>query len=198
MIQQPIKQEQINKIKSFFEDHKEQIAIILIAICLCVVIYSVVHRVTEPKNVPIHTVTEITPQTIKQVIPGVSNSEAKDISRRIEYVHDNTAPTYHYYTVSQEASDKTAEAYAQAQHADNIVKQTKEVSIPNTDQKVIENDYYAINMERKHAVAVGTAYINDKAYGTVSYRNRRTTYTGYYNPSTHEGGASISYEVARW
>ena len=131
-----------------------------------------------------------------------SNSEAKDITRVIERTVVEKAPTHEYFTYSQAAADSQAKEYAKADKADALIKQTDTVPVINSDNKsaaqVIENKYYAVTTERKHAISIGAAAVQDKAYATISYRNRRTTVTAMYNPATHEAGAAVSYEIAKW
>ena len=173
---------------------------IVAAIVIAVVaagIYTYQHSNTDTP--PITTVPATTPATLQQYFPAASKADVKDLSHQITRAKDTQAPTYVYYTTTQAAADKQAQEYA---HADQIVKQTtaKEVKDESgkTTGEVIQNDYYSINLARKHDVKIGAAAVDGTAYATVSYRNRDVEYTGYYNPATHQGGAGVAVTVAKW
>jgi hypothetical protein len=130
--------------------------------------------------------------------PKLSPGDARDISHRIDTVTRTQPPTVQYFTVSQAAADSKAQEIAKADGADKVIKTAKEVPVEGSDKPVIQNDYYAITMNRKHDIKVGAAVIDSKAYASVSYRNRDVEYTAYYNPATQQGGAGISVTVAKW
>lgn len=180
-----------------------------------------IYQKTEP--VPIVTVPNTTPNTLKQEIPELSKSDAQDLSRQIQRTVEQQAPQYHYYTYTQKAADTQAQQYASEQKADKIVKETQYVPIyvngqekdkelveekkPNEnleryekekDNQVIENNYYAINLNRKHSVEVGAKYVHDTTYAAVSYRNRDVRYEVMYAPGKDRWGAGIMVTVAKW
>ena len=66
------------------------------------------------------------------------------------------------------------------------------------ETSVIENDYYAINLERKHRVKAGAAMIDNDAYVTVDYQNRDVEYKAYYSPSAKKVGAGVEVTIAKW
>ena len=195
----------MEKIRKMVYEHKtEAISAAVVLVCIAVAVFIYCNNRREDKAPEVKTLTATTPAEIQRVMPGVSNSEAKDITHVIERTVTEKAPTHEYFTYSQEAADSQAKEYAKADHADALIKQTDVVPVINSDNakqpaaKVIENKYYAVTTERKHAISVGAAAVDQKAYVTLSYRNRRTTVTAMYNPATHEAGAAVSYEVARW
>ena len=195
----------MEKIKNIVREHKtEAISAVIVLICIIVAVFILCNKSEEKKAPEVKTLTATTPAEIQRVMPGVSSSEAKDITRVIERTTIEKAPTHEYFTYSQAAADKTAQEYAKADHADVLIKQTDVVPVINSDNakqpaaQVIENKYYAVQTERKHAISVGAAAVDAKAYATLSYRNRRTTVTAMYNPVTHEAGAAVSYEIAKW
>ena len=163
----------------------------------------------EPTKIT--TVTQTTPNGLKTYFPDMSNSEAKDVSRRIETVKENSAPTYHYVTYTQTAADEKAQGYAINSKADKIVKTTSlvpacdagqqdcsVVTTPTTPTTLYENNYYAINMERKHKIAAGVMSVDGKAYAAVSYTNRDVTATAYTDDFKGINGGSVMYTVAKW
>lgn len=162
----------------------------------------------EKKDPEITSVPEVTKQELREKLPEATESEIKDIDRRIRETKEEKAPTYHYYTKTQEAADEKAREYAREQKADKIIKTTKvkEIEKPgnNDDSKksqkdtVIENDYYAINMERKHNITLGSTYVDHNSYVTASYRNRDVTYTALYGINNHEVGIGVAVTVAKW
>lgn len=192
-----------NKWKTWTQKYKAYIvaAIVCIVVFAGLALYHECNKSTDTPP-PITTVPAATPQTLQQYFPQMTPADSKDLSHQITRAHDTQAPKYIYYTSTQAAADKQAQVYGKQQKADQIVKQTttKEVKdeTGKTTGQVIENDYYAVNLARKHDVKVGAAAVDGTAYATVSYRNRDVQYTGYYNPATHQGGAGVSVTVAEW
>lgn len=174
------------------------IVALLIAIITGMICYKIdiSHKVeNEPEIV---TIPRADNNDIKKAIPSASKSEVKDIQHRIERVTETTVPKYEFYTVNTEKADSIVKAYAKEDKADKVIKTTDEVKANGSDNKIIENKYYAINMNRKHDIKAGGAYVNDTGYVTLSYRNRQIEYTGFYNPAVKSGGAGISYVIAKW
>lgn len=183
-------------------DKKKWIAGIVAAIlvvCLCFGAYRWYENRSTP---PITTVPDTSARTLQQYFPNLTPADSKDLSHQINRAHDTQAPKYIYYTSTQAAADKQAQVYGKQQKADQIVKQTTTKDVKDetgkTTGQVIENDYYAVNLNRKHDVKIGAAAVDGTAYGTVSYRNRDVEYTAYYNPATHQGGGGVSVTVAKW
>ena len=189
--------------KMVYEHKTEAISAAVVLICIIVAVFILCNR-HEEKYPEVKTVTAMTPAEIQRVMPNVSQNEAKDITRVIEKTTIEKAPTHEYFTYSQAAADSQAQEYAVKEKADALIKETSTVPVINSGNsdkpaaQVIENKYYAVTTERKHAISVGAAAVDSKVYATISYRNRRTTVTALYNPVTHESGAAVSYEVARW
>lgn len=189
--------------KMVYEHKTEAISAAVVLICIIVAVFILCNSKHDTEKAPeIKTVTATTPAEIQRVMPNVSQNEAKDITRVIEKTMIEKAPTHEYFTYSQAAADSQAQEYAVKEKADALIKETSTVPVINSDNKsaaqVIENKYYAVTTERKHAISIGAAAVQDKAYATISYRNRRTTATVMYNPATHEAGAAVSYEIAKW
>lgn len=191
--------------KMVYEHKTEAISAAVVLICIIVAVFILCNSKHDTEKAPeIKTVTATTPAEIQRVMPNVSQNEAKDITRVIEKTTIEKAPTHEYFTYSQAAADSQAQEYAVKEKADALIKETSTVPVINSGNsdkpaaQVIENKYYAVTTERKHAISVGAAAVDSKVYATISYRNRRTTVTALYNPVTHESGAAVSYEVARW
>ena len=158
---------------------------------------------------------------LKEFFPMETNSTLKDIGNQIDEAHSNIAPDYKYYTYSQKAADAIAEEYGKEQKADKIIKTTTEVPISEPQKKpdtatstdnttnasnntqkpndtVIENNYYAISLERKHRISLGAAHIDSENYITTSYRNRDVEYTVFGAPENKTLGVGVSVTVAKW
>ena len=129
----------------------------------------------------------------------VSNNDASDIARFVNRSVSTEKAFVHSITTDEAVADNQAKEIAKDSKADMVIKKTSEDRhASNEEMAVQDNNYYIVNQERKHSVAVGVADVDSEAYVTASYRNRKTEVTGYYNPSTGKTGAGISYEVARW
>lgn len=142
------------------------------------------------------------PQDLAPYFPKETKSTVKDISHQIERAVETKAPTYHYYTVTQEAADQQAQDYGKKEHVDKIVKTTREVELKDekgasTGQKIYENDYYGINLERKHKIKVGAIHVDDANYASLTYQNRDIEYSIYGN---QEGvkGVGVNVTIAKW
>ena len=84
-----------------------------------------------------------------------SEATVKDMAHQMERAKEKQAPQYHYYTVTQKQADDKAKEYAKAQKADKVVKKFMEVVIKDdagNKNGIIENEYYAINLERKYKI----------------------------------------------
>lgn len=192
----------IQKAYNFLCKHYPLI-IILLTIAFWTFMY-VINTNTNKKPPDITEVPSTNIQDIRESLPEASESEAKDITKRIQKTKEESAPTYHYYTRTQEDADKKAQEYAQKQGADKVLKDTKTREIEGTGKEtnkkdsIIENNYYALNMERKHNISVGSMYVDHNSYVTASYRNRDVTYTALYGVNNHKVGVGVSVTVAKW
>ena len=195
------------KIKDYANKYKYFIIpiFVLILLLICFNVYE--NHKENVKQPEMKTVQSTTPAEIQRFFPKMTNSDAKDVSRRIDVAQRNQAPTHEYFAKDQESADKTATSYAKSDHADYVVKTTESVPVidscnsedkSDSNPKVIQNKYYAISMEKKHAISVGAAAVDNKAYATVSYRNRKTTVTAMYDPNSKNVGVAASYEIAKW
>jgi hypothetical protein len=186
--------------KAWIGRYKYYVMALVVIILACVSLYRYSNMSTEVVNVP-----DTSTKTLQQYFPAATPADARDISRQINRAKDTQAPTYVYYTTTQAAADRQAQTFGEQSASgkpDKIIKTTtaKEVKDENgkTAGEVIQNDYYAVNLNRKHDVKVGAAAVDGTAYATVSYRNRDVECTAYYNPATKQGGAGVAVTVAKW
>ncbi len=183
----------------FFKKHSKTIMAITIAVLIAALI-----RLTFLKKTPepeIVSVPEVSQQSLQQYFPMETKATVKDMAHQIQRAKETQAPQYHYYTVTQQEADNKAQEYGKAQKADKIVKETHEVKVKDDAGKetsVIENDYYAINLERKHKIKAGAAMIDHDAYVTLGYQNRDVEYKAYYSPSAQKSGAGVEVTIAKW
>ena len=163
----------------------------------------------QEKNKPpeVVKVPDTTVSSLSTAFPHETQSTLKDMNHQIERAKNTQAPQYHYYTYNQESADRQAQTYAKQQKADKVVKTSVTKQLPdiqNPDgtktpgQQVVENDYYAINLNRKHDIKAGAAVVDGTAYVEVSYRNRDVELQAFYSPEKQTGGAGIKYTVAKW
>ena len=129
----------------------------------------------------------------------VSNNDASDIARLANRSASTEKAYVHSITTDEAVADNQAKEIAKNSKASMVIKQTAEDAKASNDKvNVHDNNYYVINQERKHAINVGVADVDNSAYATVSYRNRQVEYTAMYNPSTHQAGAMVQVTVSKW
>ena len=129
----------------------------------------------------------------------ISNNDANDITRLANRSASTEKPYAHSITTDEAVADNQAKEIAKNSKASMVIKQTAEDAKASNDKvNVHDNNYYVINQERKHAINVGVADVDNSAYATVSYRNRQVEYTAMYNPSTHQAGAMVQVTVSKW
>ena len=95
----------------------------------------------------------------------------------------------------------TAQEYGKAQKADKIVKETHEVEVKDDNgnkTSVIENDYYAINLERKHRIKAGAMNVDGDTYIKAAYQNRDVEYEVYHSLKTGKTGVGVEATIAKW
>jgi len=195
-------------------ENKKDIVIVVITIILIIggLAYDFTKKLHK-ESLPVTQVQDIDINSLKEKFPEDTEGDLKRLSNEIKKAKEEKAPTYRYYTRSQEESDKKAQEYASKQKADRIIKTTttKEIIGENknagndnekdenkkTDQ-IIENNYYAVNMEKKHRVTVGAAHIDKNSYITVGYQNRDVQYTTFYSPTSGNVGVGVNITIAKW
>lgn len=176
------------------------------AICvliLALIIGGIWYYLHQEKAPEIVSVPSTTTQDIRPVFPKESESTVEDISHQITRVKEIEVPKYKYYTVTQEAADARAETIAKEQKADKVVKETNVVAVKDaagkdTEQSVIENAYYGINLDRKHKIKIGGASIDGITYLSAGYQNRDIDYKAYYSPEKKVAGLGVDVTIAKW
>lgn len=195
-------------------ENKKDIVIAIITIIL--IIGGLAYGFTKKLNKeppPVTQVQDTDVNSLREKFPDDSEKDLKRLSNEIKKAKEEKAPTYRYYTRTQEEADKKAQEYASKQKADRIIKTTttKEIigenkNTDNGDKKdenkktdqIIENNYYAVNMEKKHRVTVGAAHIDKNSYLTVGYQNRDIQYTAFYSPTSGNVGVGVNVTIAKW
>ncbi|SHL00587.1 hypothetical protein SAMN05216582_13116 [Selenomonas ruminantium] len=161
--------------------------------------YFMLTKKSEPEIVRVPA--DISTKEVKKYFPMESEATVKDITHQMERAKEKQAPQYHYYTITQKEADAKAKEYAKAQKADKVVKESREVVIKDdagNKTSVIENDYYAINMERKHRIKTGVAVVDDDTYIKVAYQNQDVEYEVYHSPQTGKTGVGVEVTIAKW
>lgn len=176
---------------------------VMLVILTSIIFYLIQVNDNAADNIDIIPVTDTNVSSIEEAMSEVSKKEAQEISDKIIEVKAEKAPEYHYYTSIQEQADIKAREYADEQKADKVMKETSKVDVTGekgetSSQQVIENNYYAINLEKKHSVEVGAAVIDSTAYITAAYRNRNIKYEALYSPNSNKFGINISATIVKW
>ena len=170
-------------------------------ILVLLIAYGGYFMLTKKSEPDITEVPSISSKEIKNYFPMESEATVKDMAHQMERAQEKQAPQYHYYTITQKEADAKAEEYAKAQKADKVVKESREVVIKDDAGKttsVIENDYYAINLERKHRIKTGVTVLDDDTYVKVAYQNRDIEYEVYHSPQTGKKGVGVEITIAKW
>ena len=190
-----------NKIKPCVIKNKVHVIYgIVIFILLVVMVLVFQHKlVTKVENPPVTEITDTTPASVATGQAAVGKytgaDDAKDVSNLITKAVQS-GPTAVFYTTTQKAADNEAQTLAKADKADYVLKQTTSTPVKSAEQ--IQNNYYAIQQERKHRMAAGVTAIDGQAYATVSYTNDRLTYELHSKDMKGIDGASIMYTVKKW
>lgn len=171
----------------------KDIILVILAIAVLWLGYERLHEkpVPEVVNVP-----QVSTQEIQRVVPEMNRHDAERTTRIIERTVTKEVPIQTWYASSESAADAKAQEIAKEQKADTVVKHIEEKPVEGSDEKIIEADYYGINLERKHRIKVGAAVINDEPYGSLTYQNRDLEYTAYIGQDKY--GAGIQYTIAKW
>lgn len=197
---------EINKSKSFFQQHKKVCVtglILMVLFALALISYHM-NRKSASESIPgVTTTTEnnVLPTDISTAYSAqgknISTNDAKTMAKIIEKTVETKAPTYQYYTTTDSSADKMAQRYAVAGKADTIVKQQDSQQVGNTT--VYDNKYYAVTNAKKHSISVGPSIDVDehKVDAAISYRNRDMTYTVVTDGHSVDN-VTVQYQVARW
>lgn len=184
----------------YITEHKKLVAAAVIIPIILIVPFLFNHKTAQaPEVIQVPAVTE---QHLHQYFPMESQASVKDMAKQINQAQERV-PAQQFYTYTQQAADKKAQDISKEKKADKLVKETKEKPIVDetgkeTGEKVIQNNYYGINLERKHKVKVGAATIDKDIYMSVGYQNRDVEYTAYYSPIKKSVGVGVEVTVAKW
>lgn len=191
------------KVFEFIKAHYKLILIAVLVLLACIAVQVYIAKQYVP---PIKEVEQITPETVKeeQLDTGhyTSDADAKDVSHLINKAQDK-APTVQYFTYMDKDADNKAQQFAKTDKADYVIKQQKDITPMTkngTDENktnVYQNNYYAVQQERKHDISMGAAAIDNKEYVSATYRNRDVSYTAYY-AQDGKYGAGVSCRIAKW
>jgi hypothetical protein len=125
----------------------------------------------------------------------ISDSDTKEVVHSIEKAKTKP-PTFQYTTASQSESDKKANYLSNKDKADYILKETE------SDNNIIQNNYYAIKQDKKNRIGGGIAVINNDIYGTIHYQRDRLRIEAFKSITNPKGknldGAAISYDFVKF
>ena len=174
------------------EKAKDVILVILV-VAVCWLGYEHFHKEPVPEivNVP-----QVTRQEVQKVMPDMNRKEVERTTRIIERTTTKEAPSQSWYSASEPAADAKAQKIAKEQKAETVVKHIEEKPVEGSDKKIVEADYYGINLERKHRIKAGAIVIDNEPYGSLTYQNRDFEYTAYVGQDKY--GAGIQYTIAKW
>ena len=196
----------MNTVKTFFYKYWPYIGAAFVVVCfILLALFHVEHskkQDTVQQETPTYTYENHTffplNQTAEKKAENMTRNDVKDISHRIEYVERQEKPTTVFYADSQQEADKKAEMIKKQDNPKAVIVKQEEAPKETEKAKIYTNNYYAIDMNRKHDIKVGAAYVDDTTYISATYRNRDVSYTGFYSPEKHKGGAGVSVTVAKW
>jgi len=184
-------------IKLYAVKNKVHIIYILIIAAILVAAYLVMQH----KFPPVTTIQDTMPTGVASGQAAINKYEGKADAADVSHLI-NTAvqqpPTAIYYTTTQAAADKQAQQMAAKDKADYVLKQPQIGESNSELSSQISNNYYAIQQEKKHRIAVGAAEINSRAYAVISYANRDMTVTAYSKDIRGIDGVSVTYTLAKW
>jgi hypothetical protein len=191
----------MDKIKTWIFDNK--LHIIYGGIILVLILGLVLQYKFSTSTPPVATIEDTTPTSVASGQAAVGKytgkDDAADVSNLITKAQQST-PTAVFYTATQAAADKQAQIMSKTDKADYVLKETKakDPAAAPSGSEQIQNNYYAIQQERKHRLAAGVTAIDGKAYATVAYTNDRLTYELHSKDLKNIDGASVMYTVKKW
>ena len=196
----------MDTLKTFFYKYWRYIGAAFVVVCfILLALFHVEHSKQveqERQETPVYSYDGQTffpmNQTAEKKAENMTRNDVKDISHRIEYVERREKPTAVYYADSQQEADRKAEMISKQENPKAVIVKQEEAPKETEKAKIYQNNYYSINMNRKHDIKVGAAYVDDTTYISATYRNRDISYTGFYSPEKHKGGAGVSVTVAKW
>ena len=173
--------------------------ILIIISLLSGLCYYFYNKGVQDSTIPLQPIAKVDFHSVKQAQQlskkYTSDSDVKEVVHSIEKAKTKP-PTVQYTTSSQEESDKKAKYLSSKDKADYVLKETE------SDNNVIQNNYYAIKQEKKNRIGGGIAVINNDIYGTVHYQRDRLRVEAFKSITNPKGknldGAAVSYDFVKF
>lgn len=161
--------------------------------------YYFYHKGIQDSTIPLQPIAKVNFNSVKQAQQlsnkYTSDSDVKEVVHYIEKAKDKP-PTFQYTATTQLESDKKANYLSSKDKADYVLKETE------SDNNVIQNNYYAIKQEKKNRIGGGIAVINNDIYGTVHYQRDRLRVEALKSIKNPKGknldGAAVSYDFIKF
>lgn len=161
--------------------------------------YYFYHKGIQDSTIPLQPIAKVDFNSVKQAQQlsnkYKSDSDTKEVVHYIEKAKEKP-PTFQYITTNQLESDKKANYLSSKDKADYVLKETE------SDNNVINNNYYAIKQEKKNRIGGGIAVINNDIYGTVHYQRDRLRVEAFKSITNPKGknldGAAVSYDFVKF
>lgn len=161
--------------------------------------YYFYHKGIQDSTIPLQPIAKVDFNSVKQAQQlsnkYTSDSDTKEVVHYIEKAKEKP-PTFQYTSTTQEESDKKANYLASKDKADYVLKETE------SDNNVINNNYYTIKQEKKNRIGGGIAVINNDIYGTVHYQRDRLRVEAFKSITNPKGknldGAAVSYDFVKF
>jgi cytoskeletal protein RodZ len=128
----------------------------------------------------------------KEVVTYVEKAQTGTVQPAATFVVQAPTPAEAAIKIQQKIKDKDDSLPAAA-----LEKTDRTVIAEQPDNPEQKVGVYKINLRKNHAIKVGAAYVDDKAYWTAGYRNRKLEYTIMGNGQGVKGGM-VQYTVAEW
>lgn len=161
--------------------------------------YYFYHKGIQDSTIPLQPIAKVNFNSVKQAQQlsnkYTSDSDVKEVVHYIEKAKEKP-PTFQYTTASQAESDKKANYLSSKDNADYILKETE------SDNNIINNNYYAIKQDKKNSIGGGIAVINNDIYGTIHYQRDRLRVEAFKSINNPKGknldGAAVSYDFVKF
>ena len=127
-----------------------------------------------------------------QVVAPAQALSSDFLENHFKLPSNQTKETVKYIEKAQSGAQRpAATVIVQAPSADDAAQQVA--------RRIKEQDVgvYKINLRKDHKVKVGATYVNDVAYWTAGYQNRRVEYNVVMKEKELKG-AGVTYTLAEW
>ena len=161
--------------------------------------YYFYHKGIQDSTIPLQPIAKVNFNSVKQAQQlsnkYISDSDVKEVVHYIEKAKEKP-PTFQYTTTNQAESDKKANYLSSKDKADYVLKETE------SDNNIINNNYYAIKQDKKNSIGGGIAVINSDIYGTIHYQRDRLRVEAFKSINNPKGknldGAAVSYDFVKF